>query len=84
MAVLTDQQRADGVATLQRSDSFRSTIWSGVTKADLAAAFNALDSFMDANASAINQAIPLPARTALSTAQKALILTWVVQKRFGG
>lgn len=76
-------------------DADRKTIWSefmselssergalGVTKADLRAAFDALDDFMNTNATAINTAIPQPARAALTTAQKARLLMFVVRKRY--
>lgn len=54
----------------------------GVTKADLRAAIDALDVWLDANAATINAAIQLPARSALSAAQKARMLTHVIRQRF--
>ena len=54
-----------------------------ITKAELAAAVAALDSYFDANVTAINNSIPLPARTALSARQKALLVTAVIRKRYG-
>jgi hypothetical protein len=53
-----------------------------ITKADLRAAVNALDDFMSTNATAVNTAIPQPARSALSTAQKAYMLMLVIQRRY--
>jgi hypothetical protein len=53
-------------------------------KADVRAAVDALDTFMDTNAAAINSAIPQPARGALTTAQKARLLAYVVIRRWGG
>ena len=53
-----------------------------LTKGDVRAAVDAVDLFLSDNAAAMNQAIPLPARTALSTTQKALLLTAVVRKRY--
>jgi hypothetical protein len=55
-----------------------------VVKADLRAAVDALDTFLDTNATAINNAIPQPARGALSTAQKARLLAYVAMRRWGG
>ena len=52
-----------------------------LTKADLRAAVNALDDYMNTNAGAINTAIPLPARTNMTVAQKARLLTFVIKKR---
>lgn len=56
--------------------------FNGVTKADLKAAVNALDDFMVANATAINTAIPQPARASLTAAQKARMLMWVIRYRY--
>jgi len=56
----------------------------GITKVDLRAAVDALDSFLDTNAAAINSAIPQPARGSLTTAQKARLLALVTLRRFGG
>jgi len=49
-----------------------------VTKADLRAAFNDLDTFLNDNAAAINTAIPQP----LTTEQKARLLMEVVRRRY--
>lgn len=54
-----------------------------ITKADIQAAANALDDFFDANATAINAAIPQPARGALTVAQKSRLVRYVIQKRYG-
>lgn len=83
MAVLSDSAR-EGVRSqlihgvMERRESI------GLTKADLRAAVNAIDQFLEDNASAINQAIPQPARGALSTAQKAHLLVLVALRRYGG
>jgi len=54
----------------------------GITKADLRAAIDAIDSWVDSNAASLNAAIPLPARTSLSASQKAKLLAMVVLRRF--
>lgn len=51
-------------------------------KTDLRAAINAIDQWVDGNAAAFNSAIPLPARTALTAAQKANLLLYIVRRRF--
>lgn len=51
-------------------------------KADLRAAVNAIDGWLDANAASANAALPQPFRGAASTPQKALLLQFVIQKRF--
>jgi hypothetical protein len=53
-----------------------------LTKADLRAAVNAIDTWLDSNASALNAALPQPARGALTTAQKAQLLQFVVARRY--
>ena len=53
-------------------------------KAALRAAIDAVDDWLDANATAFNQAIPQPARSALTAAQKLELLYIVARKRFGG
>jgi len=80
MAVLADQDRFDIWAEVMRYKDFVSA--SGVTKADLRAAVNALDDFLNTNASATNTAIPQPARANLSTPVKALLLMHIIQKRY--
>jgi hypothetical protein len=51
-------------------------------KTDLRAAVDALDDFLEANSAAINAAIPQPARGILTLKQKALLLMYVVARRF--
>lgn len=80
MAELTAAQRQEIWAEFMRQN----TEPVGITKAQLRAAFDALDAFLDANAAAINAAIPQPARGALSAGQKARILAFVAMKRWGG
>jgi hypothetical protein len=82
MATLTDEERLQARAAFnQLNNAERNAI--GITKADLAAAVAAIDSFFDTNAAAINNAIPQPARTALTTRQKAILVTAVIRKRYG-
>lgn len=81
MAVLADQDRFDLWADYMR-DRAVGAVGGTMSKADLRAAVNALDDFMNTNAAAINSAIPLPARTVLTQAQKALLLVYVIQKRY--
>lgn len=55
----------------------------GITKTQLKATIDALDDYLTANATAINQAIPAGPRAALSTAQKASIMGYVAFRRAG-
>ncbi len=82
MAVLSDSDRAIVSATYQAQCSAERQTFAGVTKADIRAAVNAVDDWVVANAAAFNSAIPLPARTALTTAQKAYLLQFVTSKRY--
>lgn len=53
-----------------------------LTKADLRAAVNAIDTWLHSNAADLNAALPQPARGALTTAQKARLLQFVVARRY--
>ena len=81
MPVLIDIEREALWAEMMRELSDRGESV-GVTKADLRAALNAADGWADANATSYNSALPQPARGALSARQKAMLLTWVVRRRW--
>lgn len=81
MAVLTDAVRFQTWAEVMRSLSdTRQEV--GISKAELRAAIDALDAFMNTNSGAINTAIPQPARGSLTSSQKALLLMHVIQRRW--
>ena len=81
MAVLSNADRLELWAEYQRElSTVREPL--ALTKADLRAAVNALDDYLNTNAGAINSAIPLPARTALTTSQKARLLMFVIRQRY--
>ena len=81
MAALPDPARAEVNAAFMREET---ATFGAVTKADLRAALNGLDDYLEANAAAINSAIPQPARAQLTSAQKARLLARVALKRWGG
>jgi hypothetical protein len=54
-----------------------------LTKADVRAAVDGIDQWLTDNASSGNQAIPQPARSGLSTAQKARLQSIIVLQRWG-
>lgn len=82
MAVLSDAERiAVHAEVMRRLSEQRDTV--SITKADLRAAINALDDFFNSNATAINNAIPQPARNNLTVSQKALLLMYVIDRRYG-
>lgn len=74
------------------SDPNRYSVWAeamhtiasltGVTKVEFRAAVDAADAWADANQASYNSALPLPARTAMSTVQKTLLLVLVITKRY--
>lgn len=83
MAVLADNERADTHVDLMRKwSNERETV--AITKADLRAAVDAIDTFLETNATAINNAFPAAAKAGLTTAQKARIVAYVALKRWGG
>ncbi len=81
MSVLPDADRIKAWADLMRkfSDDRQSIT---ITKTDLRAAVDALDSWIDANAATINAALPQPARGNLTTQQKAILLMYVITQRY--
>lgn len=83
MALLSDPVRQLVAAEFGRRLSRRNDP-TPLQKADVQAAVNALDGFLDQNATAINNAFPLAARTQLTTAQKNELLTLVAKARWGG
>jgi hypothetical protein len=78
MAVLSDPDRLNVWAEFLRNGQGDL----GLTKADVRAAVDAIDSWMDTNAASLNTAIPQPARGVLSVRQKAALLKAVVTKRY--
>lgn len=82
MAVLSDNDRHTAFGEFISDICAAKETLGAATKAELRAALNALDDYLNTNAAAINNAIPLPARTALTTAQKARLLNAVVRYRY--
>lgn len=82
MAVMSTADRAEVHSEFMRTPDPGETF--GLTKADLLAAGNAVDQWVSDNAASYNTALPQPARTVLSAAQKsrllALVLRWRYQK----
>lgn len=82
MALLTTQQRGEArtafIDDLGRNPG--ETI--ATLKADVLAAIEAADDWVEANAASFNAALPIAARTTLSARQKARILMHVIVKRY--
>lgn len=82
MAALSTSDRVGVGAQFQSDASLRRDPFGAVAKADVQAAIAAADDWVEANKVSYNAALPLPARTQLSTAQKAQVLLYVVRRRF--
>ena len=80
MAALSDQDRADTSAAYQSDRALG--VLGAVTKSDVRAAINAVDDWVVANAAAYNNALPAAAKAALTAAQKSMLLSYVVEKRY--
>jgi len=81
MAALGTQDRLDAAGVYMASENGIGT-FSGVTKTDIRAAFNALDDFLVTNAASVNNALPAAAKANLTTSQKARLLVAVITKRY--
>lgn len=82
MAVLSDNDRAIVNKDFQEQCSAEKQAFGVLTKHDVRAAVNAIDTWLNDNAAAANAAIPQPARAQLTTVQKAILLTRVVHRRY--
>jgi hypothetical protein len=81
MAVLSDNDRLELWAEVMR-DLGSTGASVSIEKADLRAALDAADSWVDTNAASYNTALPQPARGALTARQKAHLLMYVIRRRF--
>lgn len=84
---MTETDRTRCSTAMQRFFSQAASTVS-ITKVDLRAAVDAIDDWCDAAATTVpptsfNAAIPQPARTALTSAQKAILLAFVCLRRAG-
>lgn len=81
MALLSEADRRAINHTIQQvlSDNFVSI---SLTKAEIRAAVDAVDEWIDNNAASFNQALPTVARNTLTARQKVQLFMFVVSKRF--
>ena len=82
MATMPDADRREVNESLMRDFSADREVLGALAKSELRAAVNAADQWASDNAASYNSALPLPARTALTAAQKARLLTAVIRKRW--
>ena len=81
MAVLSESDRFHVWATYMYDKAISDSSLA-MTKQELRAAVDAVDAFLESNAVAINNAIPQPARGVLTIKQKALLLMYVIGRRY--
>lgn len=81
MAAMTEPERLEIHARIMR-DLASFGPWA-ITKVDLKAAIDAIDVWIDSNAASFNNALPAAAKSGLITAQKTLLLSYVLLKRVG-
>lgn len=82
MGAMTQPDRTGVGAGFQTDVSQAREQFGALTKADIQAAVTAVDTWCDTNTASFNSAIPLPARTALTAAQKTRLLVYVIKRRF--
>jgi len=80
MALLTENERVKVWREIMRDPRLISS--GTLLKADIRAAVNGLDDFLENNWTLINQSIPQPARGELTRRQKAMLLLHVITERF--
>jgi hypothetical protein len=77
MAVLDTTQRQAIRDAMMRSRPI------GIAKADLRAAVDATDTWLESNLASLNTAVPEPFRSVSTTDQKTMLLCYVLLKRAG-
>jgi len=80
MATLS-QADLDSISAEIQRDRNLGTL-SNIVKSDLLSAVAAADAWVNANSVSYNNALPLTARTNMTTTQKTLLLFYVVSKRY--
>lgn len=83
MAVLVQSER-DRIARWFMRAASQAVEPLSVTKAQLASAVDAADQWADNNAAAYNSALPAAFRSGATANQKALLLAYVILRRYGG
>ncbi len=80
MAALGAQDRLDGAGDYMRD--LRTGTIAVCLKADIRAAYNAVDDWIVTNATAFNNTLPAAAKNNMSSAQKAQLFMMVLEKRY--
>lgn len=77
MALLTEADRAEIWQEQMAHGRLK-----GMTKADFKAAVDALDAYLTAHDQEMNAALPQPARSAMTTSDKARLLSGITLRRY--
>lgn len=83
MAAMSAGERAALTADVQVKWSADREAVPVPSKVSLRAVIDAIDTWISDNAASMNSAIPQPARSNLSAAQKAFLFAWVALRRYG-
>ena len=84
MANLSDDDRKEVWREFMEQTSGKHELYAApLTKADIRAAVDGIDQWLSDNAASGNQAIPQPARSGLTAAQKARMQSLIVLRRWG-
>lgn len=81
MAVLADSNRIE-VRRELTGELSNNRVPINLTKAQIKAAVDAIDTWIDNNRTSFNNAIPEPAQSILTTTQKVRLFLFVLSKRF--
>lgn len=82
MAALSEADRQDVTNRLQRLAQWLAHAC-GITKAELKAAVDATDTWIDSNQTSFNNALPAAAKNNLNLTQKTILFCYVAMKRAG-
>lgn len=83
MAILSDPERVACWLEFMRDAANINAGASGLTKAQIRAAIDATDQWIEDNAAAFNLALPAAVRAALTAKQKAILYSIVSLRRYG-
>lgn len=83
MTVLSDSDRLDGTVRLINKLFVDANSTANMDTVAIRAAFDAADSWADANSASFNTALPTTFKNTASVTQKSLLLCYVVMKRAG-
>ena len=84
MATLTNQQRSRATNDWIGEEYSLKKVRADLSVADIRAAINAVDDWIEANQAGFNAALPLPFRNVATAGQKAALFSFVALKKYRG